>query len=96
MPETTLTVRHEAGLHARPLAAFVRVARGFETPIEVFNVTSGKGPADGKSPVALLLLSVLTGHEIRIVAEGEDAEAAVKELSSLVESDFEVTFEDET
>jgi phosphotransferase system HPr (HPr) family protein len=88
MAETTLVVNHEAGLHARPLAAFVKVARRYEASIEVSNETSGKGPADGKSPVGLLLLSVLMGNKIRVVAEGPDAESALEELTALVEGNF--------
>ena len=35
MPETTLTVRHKVGLHARPAALFVQTAKKFNSDIRV-------------------------------------------------------------
>lgn len=43
MAETTLTVQHEAGLHARPLAQFVKLARQYDATVEVTNLTREKG-----------------------------------------------------
>lgn len=88
MAETVVKVEHDAGLHARPLAAFVKLAKGFDSDIEVENITSGKGPANGKSSLKLMLLAVQAGHEIRIAAEGDDSDDAVDALRELVLSDF--------
>ncbi|GAB4447172.1 MAG: HPr family phosphocarrier protein [Chloroflexi bacterium OHK40] len=88
MYETTVTIRHASGLHARPLAAFVKLAKGFAAEITVRNLTTGKGPVNGKSPVNLLMLTAQQGHELRISASGDDAEAALAALALLVESDF--------
>lgn len=89
MPTINVTVAHEAGLHARPLAKFVKVAKGFDASIEVTNLTRGKGPVNGASPVKLMLLAVLQGHEIGISAEGPEADEALQALRQLVESNFE-------
>jgi phosphotransferase system HPr (HPr) family protein len=89
MPELTVTIRHEAGLHARPLAKFVKVAKSYDAAIEVTNLTRGKGPVNGASPLKLLLLAVVTGHEIQIVANGPEADAALAALRTLVENNFE-------
>jgi phosphotransferase system HPr (HPr) family protein len=88
MIETTVQISNDAGLHARPLAAFVKVAKRFESAIEVQNLTTGKGPMNGKSPVQLLLLTAQQGHTLRISADGQDAEAALAALVQLVEADF--------
>lgn len=88
MAEITLTIHHEAGLHARPLAQFVKTAKEYDAKVSVTNLTRGKGPVDGTSPVKLMLLAVLNGHEITIAAEGTQAEEAVAALKSLVESNF--------
>lgn len=88
MAEITLMVQHEAGLHARPLAQFVKVAKQFDAEIEVTNLTRQKGPAKGTSPLSLMLLAVLRGHEIKIEATGAEAETAVAALKTLVESNF--------
>jgi phosphotransferase system HPr (HPr) family protein len=88
MPEIKMTVSHEAGLHARPLALFVKVAKGFKCDVKVKNLTSGQGPSNGKSPLELLLLGVQMGHEIEVTAEGEQADQALEALRTLVESNF--------
>jgi phosphocarrier protein HPr len=88
MPEIRLTINHKAGLHARPLAQFVQVAKQFPCNILVTNLTSGNGPSNGKSPLELLLLGVQQGHDISVNAEGEKAEMALAALRKLVESNF--------
>jgi phosphotransferase system HPr (HPr) family protein len=88
MPALTIQVNHSAGLHARPLAQFVKTVKSFNTTIQVRNLTNGKGPLNGASPVNLMLLSVLKGHEILIETEGEQAEEALLALKTLVESNF--------
>lgn len=89
MAEATVRIDHASGLHARPLAAFVRVAKGFSSDIKVQNMTSGKGPANGKSPVHLLMLTAQQGHELRIVASGADEDAALAALTRLVVNNFD-------
>lgn len=88
MADVVVRIAHESGLHARPLAAFVKVAKGFEAEIKVQNLTTGKGPTNGKSPVSLLMLTAQQGHELRISANGSDADAALAALVRLVEADF--------
>lgn len=89
MAEATITMRHAAGLHARPLAAFIKIAKSFPAEIKVKNLTTGKGPANGKSAVHLLLLTVNKGHQILIQSTGEQHEEALAALIGLIESDFE-------
>ena len=91
MTEISLTVHHEAGLHARPLARFVQTANRYDAEVQVTNVTRGKGPANGKSPLSLMLLAVLQGHEVRITTTGPDAAAALAALQTLIDADFAET-----
>lgn len=91
MAEVTLTVNHESGLHARPLAQFVKTVKQFDCTVEVSNVTSGKGPARGDSPLKLMMLAVTAGSQIHIAAEGGDADQAVQALVDLVENDFKLS-----
>jgi phosphotransferase system HPr (HPr) family protein len=88
MPITVLTVNHEAGLHARPLAQFVKTVNAFDAEAQVTNLTGGKGPVNGSSPLQLLLLAVLNGHEIEIETSGEQAEELLAALETLVNSNF--------
>lgn len=89
MSVVTVTIQHEAGLHARPLAKFIKVAKQFDAAIEVTNLTRGKGPVNGASPVKLLLLAALQGHELQIVATGPQADEALQALEKLVVNNFE-------
>jgi phosphotransferase system HPr (HPr) family protein len=79
MTERTLTVIDPAGLHARPAARFVQIANRFGSRIVI---RQADREADAKSLIALLGLTVRPGSVITILAEGDDADAA---LNALVE-----------
>jgi phosphotransferase system HPr (HPr) family protein len=81
-----LTVKNPSGLHARPAALFVRTAGAFAARITLANISRGTGPSDAKSILAVLGLGVSSGHEIELLAEGVDADDAVRALQALVES----------
>jgi phosphocarrier protein HPr len=85
MPEITLTVHHEVGLHARPAAMFVRTAKQFGSAIKV---THGERKANAKSILSVLTLGVDQGAVITLYAEGEDADQALEALEALVEDNF--------
>src|SRR5919198_5617265 len=48
-PSLRLDIRNPLGLHARPAARFVQTAGSFEADVQVTNLTSGRGPASGRS-----------------------------------------------
>jgi phosphotransferase system HPr (HPr) family protein len=85
MPETTLTIHHEVGLHARPAALFVQAANQFNCDIKI---THGEREANAKSILGVLTLGAEQGAVITIRAEGEDADQALAELKALVEDNF--------
>ncbi len=88
MKETTITVTHEVGLHARPAATFVKTAKGFEAAITIRNLTRGGDPADAKSLVQIFKAAVAKDHEIEITTDGPDEDEALSALVGLIESDF--------
>ncbi len=88
MPKTEVIVQHEVGLHARPAAAFVKMAAGFPCDITVRNVTAGTPPVNAKSILSVLTLGVNQGHAIEIETSGEQAEEALAALEQLVKSNF--------
>jgi phosphotransferase system HPr (HPr) family protein len=77
MAERTLNVIDPAGLHARPAARFVQIANRFGSRILIRQ--AGR-EADAKSLIALLGLTVRPGSVITILAEGDDADAAMHAL----------------
>jgi len=85
MPETTLTVHHEVGLHARPAALFVQMAQQFRSDIKVAH---SEREANAKSILSVLTLGVNQGAVITIRAEGEDADQALVVLEALIEDNF--------
>ncbi len=86
--EINLTVRHAAGLHARPAALFVKTAGKFQSTILVNNVTRDCKPVSAKSILAVLTQGVISGHEIHIEADGPDAQEAIAGLQQLIETNF--------
>ncbi|HYZ20106.1 MAG TPA: phosphoenolpyruvate--protein phosphotransferase [Gaiellaceae bacterium] len=85
----TLSVRNPLGLHARPAARFVQTAGGFDADVSVTNVTTGRGPASGRSLNALATLGVRQGHEVLVAAHGSQAAEALAALAALAERDFD-------
>jgi phosphotransferase system HPr (HPr) family protein len=83
-----ITIKHPAGLHARPAALFVQTAQKFTSDIHVQNLSDQGEVANAKSILSVLTLGVMQGHEIEINAEGEDADAALGALKTLIENDF--------
>ena len=86
--EATFTIRHAAGLHARPLALFVQTTKKFQSAIKIRNATRGGAAVDAKSILSVLTLGVQQGHDIHLEAEGPDAEAALAAVAALVHTNF--------
>jgi phosphotransferase system HPr (HPr) family protein len=85
MPEVNLTIRNKVGLHARPAALFVQTAGKFKSTITVKN---GDLRANGKSILNVLTLGVTSGSVVTVIADGEDAEQALKALEELNAGNF--------
>ena len=84
----SVLIRDAVGLHARPSVKLTKLAKGFAAQIDLG--LSPEGPwIDAKSIVKVMATKVPTGSTMYFRAEGADAEAAVKALSTLVEEGFE-------
>ncbi len=90
MPKASrdIVVSNKLGLHARPAMQFVDVANGFGSDVKVTKFGEEPGEADGKSVMQMIILAATEGTKMRIEAEGDDAEGAVKALAELFESKF--------
>jgi len=75
------------GLHARPVMKFVDLASNFQAGILV-DRGDGTEQVDGKSPMHMMLLAAPQGTRLRILASGDDAEAALEALAKLVADGF--------
>jgi phosphocarrier protein HPr len=83
-----IVVSNKLGLHARPAMQFVDVANQFQSNIKVFKGGDEPCDADGKSVMQMIILAATEGTALRIEAEGDDAEAAVKALGDLFDEKF--------
>ena len=83
-----IIVSNKLGLHARPAMQFVDLANSFKSEIKVIKFGDEPGEADGKSVMQMIILAATEGTKMRIDAEGEDADEAVKKLAELFESKF--------
>jgi phosphocarrier protein len=82
---TIVTIRNRLGLHARPAMEFVDCAAAFKSEV---TVRRDDQTVDGKSIMQMMLLAATQGTELEVVADGEDAQAAIDALAKLVESGF--------
>lgn len=89
MKVNRVTIINPTGLHARPASEFVAKAKQFSSRITISNAGE-ENPAkvNAKSIVMLLTLGLSQGSVAEIAAEGEDEEAAVRELTELILSGF--------
>jgi len=86
MIEQTVTITNRAGIHARPAALLVQTTKNFSCNIFF---EKGNDRINAKSIMGVITLGAAFGTEIKIIAEGEDEQEAVKSLVRLFESKFE-------
>ncbi len=83
--EIDVRISNVQGLHARPVMRFVDVASRF---VSTIRVKKDELDVDAKSPMEMMLLEAVQGTVLRLVAEGHDAQQALKALADLVENKF--------
>ncbi|MGS3142468.1 fused PTS fructose transporter subunit IIA/HPr protein [Aeromonas sanarellii] len=80
----TFTIVNPHGLHARPGAMLVKVAKEYESDIRVANLDGSGEAVSAKSLMKVIGLGVKCGHRLAFRAEGPDAEAALKGLGEAI------------
>ncbi len=83
--EIRVEIENELGLHARAAALFVQQAGEFPCQIVI---EKDDQKVDGKSIMGLMMLEAGKGSRLRITAEGNQAQAAIRALEKLVKSKF--------
>jgi len=87
--EREIVIKGETGLHARPAALFVQIANKYDSDITIIKEDQ---EVNGKSIMGILMLAAEQGTKVTIIANGDDAEQAVEELSELLLMDIEPDF----
>jgi phosphocarrier protein len=83
--EADVEIVNQLGLHARAAARFVETASRFNAEVTVSN---GEDSVAGKSILGLMMLAAAQGTQLKLVAVGSDAEAAIDALAELVSQRF--------
>jgi len=86
MTTETITICNRAGIHARPAALLVQATKDFSCNIYL---EKGNNRINAKSIMGIITLGAAYGTELKIIADGEGEEEAVKTLVRLFESKFE-------
>ena len=83
LAQDSVTVVHQHGIHAQAATAFIYKANSFKSDIWV---EKEGHRVNAKSLLGVISLGILQGCSIKLIAEGSDAEIAVRELKTFVES----------
>ena len=78
----TVVIPNPTGLHARPAATLVALAKGFESDIKL---ASQGNTANAKSIVAIMGMGLAHGQEVEVSAAGPDAERALAEVIEAID-----------
>ena len=79
-----VVVRCESGLHNRQATYFVQKANEFESSIWV---ESDNRTMNATSLLGIMSLGIVTGANVKLSAQGSDAESAVNALEALLQRD---------
>jgi phosphocarrier protein len=85
MIKRRLTISNKLGLHARASAKLTKLAAGFKS--DVFMTRSDRR-VNAKSIMGVMMLAAGMGSEVEIETQGEDEEAAMAALVTLIEDKF--------
>ena len=83
--EKKFVIKNKLGLHARPAALLVQTANRFNCDIEI---RKGRQKVNGKSIMGIMMLAAGAGTPITVKADGADAEAALRAIAELIDSNF--------
>lgn len=84
--EASVALPNRAGLHARSAAMVIKAAAGFRSTI---TLSAAGRVASALSLTDLLRLGARQGDVVCIRATGDDAEAALRAITSMVERGFD-------
>lgn len=86
MVEQQLTIINKLGLHARAASKLVSTAAAYGARVEI---GVAERFVDGKSIMAVMMLAASRGTDIIIRCEGDDAEAALEAITTLINNRFD-------
>lgn len=85
MISMTIEIINELGLHARASSKLVMLAGKFRSNI---TITKDNKSANAKSLMTVMMLAANRGSRITLSVDGPDEEAAINEITALINSKF--------
>ncbi len=92
MIKKKVTIVNEAGLHARPAAALVKLASKFKSD---FFIHMYGYKVNGKSILGVMTLAAEQGAELELELDGPDEKKAAKAIIDLINDGFGEVYEDD-
>jgi phosphocarrier protein HPr len=83
--EVSVEIKNRLGLHLRAATTVAQTAARFKAAI---TLSRGKDRVNARSVTALIMLGAGKGSKLRLRAEGDDADAAIQELTALFNNGF--------
>lgn len=81
-----VVIQNRLGLHARPAMSLVDTASGFTSDIRIEKAGQS---VDGKSIMQLMMLAATQGTELKVTANGPDADQAIHAIRDLIDRKFD-------
>ena len=82
--DASFVIKNEHGLHARPSAVLVNEVKKYQAKIEVQNLDKNSPLVSAKSLMKIVALGATKGTTLRVVATGEDAQAALDGIGAAI------------
>lgn len=92
MIKKKITIVNDAGLHARPAAALVKIASKYESD---FFIHLYGYKVNGKSILGVMTLAAEKGAELELEVDGPDEKKAMDAITELINSGFGEAYEDQ-
>ena len=83
--EKQILIVNKLGLHARAATELVKVANQFDAQV---TLQQGEKSASANSVLGLMMLESSQGKTVNVISEGDDAEAALKAVETLIGDKF--------
>lgn len=84
--EKDLTIVNKLGLHARAATKLVKLANSYKSDVII---KQGDQQAPANSVLALLMLESSQGKTVTLICDGEDAQEAMVNISTLIANKFD-------
>ena len=78
----SIEIKLPRGLEARPVAELVQLASKYDSTV---HIEAKEKKVNAKSIMGMMTLTLETGENVTVIAEGADEEAAVADLESFLQ-----------